>query len=88
MFGHHPTYDSLIKSKEQGCVLCAEFDLDMNDRDDVNLGFEAFGYYSVFTVDLPRRSPPAMIVYSGEVPEQFPHDLVAYDGRYYTSTHC
>lgn len=84
MFGHHPSYDSLTRSKEQGCVICEVFG-PMNDIDDVNLGLEAFGYYSVFTIDLPRRSSPAMIVYSGEVLEQFAHDLVIYDGKCYTA---
>lgn len=80
MFGHHPSYDSLARSKEQGCVICEAFDV-VNDIDDVNPVFEAFGYYSVFTIDLPRRSSPAMIVYSGDTLQQFAHDLVVYDGK-------
>lgn len=52
----------------------------MNDSDDVNQAFEAAGYYSVFMVDLPKVSSPAMIVYSGDPLEQFTHDLVEYNG--------
>ncbi|KAL7621821.1 hypothetical protein AAE478_007321 [Parahypoxylon ruwenzoriense] len=82
VFGHHVDYDSLLRSKQQGCVACKEF-LDVNDRDDVNATFAKLGYYSVFCVGLSRAhfDQPAMLVYSGEMMEEFFHELVVHDGN-------
>lgn len=60
----------------------------MNDSDDINPAFEAVGYYSVFTIELLRRSSPAMLVYSGEILEQFSHDMLVHDGKLYIKTQC
>ncbi|RYP14608.1 hypothetical protein DL765_006279 [Monosporascus sp. GIB2] len=79
VFGHHADYDSLARSKEQSCVVCKEFSY-LNDCDDVNPEFEARGYYSVFTVELSAAaSPRSMLVYTGEILEQFTHDLILHD---------
>lgn len=77
VFGHHVDYDSLLRSKQLGCVSCQEFGYD-NDRDDVNPTFEKLGYYSVFCIDL---SQPTLLVYSGDLIEEFFHEMVAHDGK-------
>ncbi|RYO82370.1 hypothetical protein DL766_004750 [Monosporascus sp. MC13-8B] len=80
VFGHHADYDSLLRSKEQGCVTCNQFG-EVNDRDDENEHLKELGYYSVFTVNLSRRDipRPLMTVFSGEPLEQFPHEMVLHD---------
>ncbi len=87
VFGHHADYDSLLRSKEKGCIACKEFN-HLNDRDDENDIFKALGYYSVFTVELSRTDVPRpmMSVFSGEVLEQFLHEMVPYDGKSYLSS--
>ncbi|KAI1503424.1 HET-domain-containing protein [Biscogniauxia marginata] len=81
VFGHHTSYDSLLRSKQQGCVACATFG-EANDADDVNATFAELGYYSVFCISLERRDMytlPLMLVYSGETLEEFPIEFVAHD---------
>ncbi|KAI1370377.1 HET-domain-containing protein [Hypoxylon crocopeplum] len=80
VFGHHVDYDSLVQSKQQGCVACKEFG-EANDRDDVNTTFAERGYYSVFCIALsqPGFDRPTMLVYSGDMTEEFFHELVVHD---------
>ncbi|KAI1073727.1 HET-domain-containing protein [Whalleya microplaca] len=80
VFGHHADYGSLLRSKQQSCVVCNEFG-EVNDHDDVNEVFASLGYYSVFCVNLtrPEFHQPMMVVYSGDPIEEFPHGLVAHD---------
>ncbi|RYP86361.1 hypothetical protein DL769_000745 [Monosporascus sp. CRB-8-3] len=80
VFGHHADYDSLLRSKDQGCVACNQFG-EVNDCDDENERLKRLGYYSAFTINLSRRDMPrpVMIVFSGEPLEQFPHEMVLHD---------
>ncbi|KAI1341062.1 HET-domain-containing protein [Xylariaceae sp. FL0016] len=80
VFGHHESYASLLHSKREGCVACADFG-DMNNEDDWNADFAMLGYYSVFCIGLSRRDfpRPAMLVYAGEMLEEFPHEMVEHD---------
>ncbi|KAI1211173.1 HET-domain-containing protein [Annulohypoxylon truncatum] len=80
VFGHHTDYNSMLRSKLLGCVVCSEFS-DLNDEDDLNPSFANLGYYSAFQILLPRgeASQATMAVYVGEPLEQIPHDMVAHD---------
>ncbi|KAI1644627.1 HET-domain-containing protein [Daldinia loculata] len=80
VFGHHVNYDSLVKSKELGCVVCNIFD-ESNDHDDINATFAERGYYSVFQVILPRSNMPnpVMAIYTGETVQEIPHTMIAHD---------
>lgn len=86
VFGHHPSYKSLMRSLEQGCVLCKQFDSSSDLEEDVNPTFEAFGYYSVltFSVESSSGSPPMMIVYWGEDTEYMFHELTKFEGKFTT----
>lgn len=90
VFGHHVNYDSLVKSKELGCVVCNIFD-ESNDHDDINATFAERGYYSVFQVILPRSNMPnpVMAIYTGETVQEIPHTMIAHDGtNSYTKVQC
>ncbi|KAI1473149.1 HET-domain-containing protein [Daldinia caldariorum] len=78
VFGHHADYDSLRRSKEDGCVACKELD---QDEDDVNPTLAKLGYFSVFCVDFTRCDfdQLAMYVYIGGTMEQVFHELVVHD---------
>ncbi|KAI8625922.1 HET-domain-containing protein [Xylariaceae sp. FL1651] len=86
VFGHHTSYDSLARSKQQGCVACKEF-AECNDAEDANIIFEKLGYYSVFCAAFSRSdytvyNGPIWLVYSGEPIEEFWHDLVPHDSMF------
>ncbi|KAI0164071.1 HET-domain-containing protein [Xylariaceae sp. FL1272] len=82
VFGHHVDHDSLLRSRRQGCVACAEFS-DVNDEDDVDQTFSKLGYYSVFCISLSRKvyCKPTMLVYLGDPFEEFAHEMVAHHER-------
>lgn len=81
VFGHHVDYDSVLRSKEQGCVACTQFD--NIEPDDQNELFGALGFFSAFTINISRRdmARPSMTVFWGEMLEQFFNDMVVHDGK-------
>lgn len=85
VFGHHTDYDSLLRSRKQGCVACSEIDEidEANNRGDVNTTLAELGYYSVFCIGLSEAEfdQPTMLVYFGEIMEEIDHELVVHDGR-------
>lgn len=81
VFGHHVDYDSLLRSKEQGCVACSQFDYDRDDEDGV---FKSVNYFSVFTIFLPRAGipRPEITFFAGEEPLRcVPIEMVVHDGE-------
>ncbi|KAI1494884.1 HET-domain-containing protein [Biscogniauxia mediterranea] len=83
VFGHHESYDSLLQSKEQGCVACNTFG-ESNDADDLNPAFADLGYYSVFCIGLERRdfyTRPLMLIYTGDPIEELPVELIPHDKK-------
>ncbi|KAI1387152.1 HET-domain-containing protein [Hypoxylon trugodes] len=80
VFGHHIDYDSLIRSKKIGCVVCSEID-NVDDCDDVCETLLDIGYFTVFRIDLPRgdRRQPVMLVYSGDPMSEIFHEIVTHD---------
>lgn len=78
MYGHHRDYDSVVRARAQGCVVCRQF-TGTNDEDDVNITFAALGYYSVFVVEVSRSTQPEMTIYTGEDTEYIPSALVEHD---------
>ncbi|KAI5923474.1 HET-domain-containing protein [Camillea tinctor] len=83
VFGHHTSYDSLLRSKRQGCVACNTFG-ESNDADDLNLTFAAFGYYSVFCIGLERKDlypRPLMLIYTGDPIEEIPIEMIPHDTK-------
>ncbi|KAI1100371.1 HET-domain-containing protein [Jackrogersella minutella] len=84
VFSHHDDYDSVLQSKELGCVVCDEI-ASYRDPDDRITSLANVSYYSLFQVDLPRdgRSQAMMVVYSGDPVAEFAYDLIAvHDEKY------
>ncbi|KAI0382352.1 HET-domain-containing protein [Hypomontagnella monticulosa] len=82
VFGHHANYDSLLKSRRQGCVACNEIDdIEADSHDDANSRLAELGYYSVFCIGISEAEfdQPTMLVYLGEILEEIDHELVVHD---------